>query len=120
MKIFIYWALGGIGGVQRFDAFMTKALHELGLDVTILIPSNINFHEIEKYHGINLRELIGINIIRYKTVNCTNQYCNLLNSWIGDSMLNILLDNYDLLFLDSLPKVVPNNIPIVFFICMQL
>jgi hypothetical protein len=33
MKTFIYWALGGVDGVQRFDVFMTKALHELGLDM---------------------------------------------------------------------------------------
>ena len=26
MKTFIYWALGGVGGVQRFDAFMTQGV----------------------------------------------------------------------------------------------
>jgi hypothetical protein len=42
MKVLVYWSLGGIGGVQRFEALLTKALYELGLDVTALVPSTVN------------------------------------------------------------------------------
>jgi len=46
MKVLVYWSLGGIGGVQRFEALLTRALYELGLDVTALIPSKVDLDRV--------------------------------------------------------------------------
>jgi len=54
MKALIYWTPSGIGGVQRFNALLTKALSELGLNVTILVPSLSDLNNIKIYHGINI------------------------------------------------------------------
>jgi hypothetical protein len=102
MRVLIYWTLGGVGGVQRFNALLTKALSELGLSVTILVPSLSDLNNIKIYHGINITKLTRINVIKYKIADCNNYFCGLLNSFIGNNILNDLASNHDLLFLDSL------------------
>jgi len=119
MRALIYWTLGGIGGVQRFNALLTKALSELGLSVTILVPSLSDLNNIKIYHGINITKLTGINVIKYKIVDCNNHFCGLLNSFIGNNILTDLANNHDLLFLDSLflqPFHTNKNKNIIFYL----
>jgi glycosyltransferase involved in cell wall biosynthesis len=102
MRALVYWSLGGVGGVQRFDALLIRALSELGLDVTVLMPSNVNVNTLRRYHGVNFDELRSIKVVRYGVVDCHNQYCGLLNSFMGNNVLNELARYHDLLFLDTL------------------
>jgi hypothetical protein len=102
MRALVYWSLGGVGGVQRFDALLTKALYELGLDVTVLMPSNVDLNALRRYHGVDFGELRSIKVVRYGVVDCHNQYCSLLNSFVGNNVLNELARYHDLLFLDTL------------------
>jgi hypothetical protein len=102
MRVLVYWSLGGVGGIQRFNALLTKALSELGLDVTVLMPSNVNVNALRRYHGVNFGGLRNIKVVRYGVVNCHSQYCNLLNSFMGNNVLNKLTSYHDLLFLDTL------------------
>jgi len=102
MRALVYWSLGGVGGVQRFDALLIKALGELGLDVTVLMPSNVDVNTLRRHHGVNFDELRNIKVMRYGVVDCHNQYCNLLNSFMGNNVLNELTSYHDLLFLDTL------------------
>jgi glycosyltransferase involved in cell wall biosynthesis len=102
MRALVYWSLGGVGGVQRFDALLIRALSELGLDVTVLMPSNVNVNTLRRYHGVNFDELRSIKVVRYGVVDCHNQYCGLLNSFVGNNVLNELARYHDLLFLDTL------------------
>ena len=102
MKVLVYWSLGAIGGVQRFEVLLTKALYELGLDVTALIPSKVDLDRVGKYHGVEVSYLKNLKVIKYKTVNCINQYCNLLDSFIGAGVLNEVVRKYDVVFLDTL------------------
>jgi len=102
MRALVYWSLGGVGDVQRFDALLIKALGELGLDVTVLMPSNVDVNTLRRHHGVNFDELRNIKVMRYGVVDCHNQYCNLLNSFMGNNVLNELTSYHDLLFLDTL------------------
>jgi glycosyltransferase involved in cell wall biosynthesis len=102
MRALVYWSLGGVGGVQRFDALLIKALNELGLDVTVLMPSNVDANTLRRYHGVNFDELRSIKVVRYGVVDCHNQYCSLLNSFVGNNILNELARYHDLLLLDTL------------------
>jgi glycosyltransferase involved in cell wall biosynthesis len=102
MRALVYWSLGGVGGVQRFDALLVKALGELGLDVTVLMPSNVDLNALRRYHGVDFGELRSIKVVRYGVVDCHNQYCGLLNSFVGNTILNELARRHDLLFLDTL------------------
>jgi len=102
MRALVYWSLGGVGGVQRFDALLIKALSELGLDVTVLMPSNVDANTLRRYHGINFDELRSIKVVRYGVVDCHNQYCSLLNSFVSNNILNELARYHDLLLLDTL------------------
>ena len=102
MRALVYWSLGGVGGVQRFDALLVKALGELGLDVTVLMPSNVDLNALRRYHGVDFGELRSVKVVRYGVVDCHNQYCGLLNSFVGNNILNELARYYDLLFLDTL------------------
>jgi hypothetical protein len=72
MKVLVYWSLGGIGGVQRFEVLLIKALYELGLDATALMPSNVDLDRVGKYHGVDISNLKNLKVIMYKTVNCAN------------------------------------------------
>jgi len=102
MRALVYWSLGGVGGVQRFDALLTKALGELGLDVTVLMPSNVDLNTLRRYHGVDFDELRSIKVVRYGVVDCHNQYCGLLNSFVSNNVLNELARYHDLLLLDTL------------------
>jgi glycosyltransferase involved in cell wall biosynthesis len=102
MRVLVYWSLGGVGGIQRFDALLTKALGELGLDVTVLMPSNVDVNALRRYHGVNFGELRNIKVVKYGVDDCHNQYCSLLSSFVGNNVLNELARHHDLLFLDTL------------------
>jgi len=102
MRVLVYWSLSGVGGIQRFNALLTKALSELGLDVTVLMPSNVNVNALRRYHGVNFGGLRNIKVVRYGVVNCHSQYCNLLNLFVGNNVLSELTRHHDLLFLDTL------------------
>ena len=102
MRALVYWSLGGVGGVQRFDALLTKALGELGLDITVLMPSNLNANTLRRHHGVDFSELRSIKVVKYGVIDCHNQYCGLLNSFVGNNILNELARYHDLLFLDTL------------------
>jgi glycosyltransferase involved in cell wall biosynthesis len=102
MRALVYWSLGGVGGVPRFDALLVKALGELGLDVTVLMPGNVDVNTLRRYHGVDFGELRSIKVVRYGVVDCHNQYCGLLNSFVGNNILNELARYHDLLFLDTL------------------
>jgi glycosyltransferase involved in cell wall biosynthesis len=102
MKVLVYWSLGGIGGVQRFEALFTKALYELGLDLTALVPSTVDLDRLGEFHGVDISHLKDLKLIMHRTTNCTNQYCNLLNSLIGAGVLNEVARRYDVVFVDTL------------------
>jgi len=53
---------------------LTKALYELRLDVTALMPSKVDLDRVGKYHGVEVSYLKNSKVIKYKTVNCINQY----------------------------------------------
>jgi hypothetical protein len=74
----------------------------LGLDVTVLMPSNVDLNALRRYHGVDFGELRNIRVVRYGVVDCHNQYCSLLNSFVGNNVLNELARYHDLLFLDTL------------------
>jgi len=80
VRALIYWSLGGVGGVQRFDALLTRALLDLGVETHVLIPSSINIRSVETYHGVSLEET---RIIRYGILNCGGPYCDLVNNALG-------------------------------------
>jgi glycosyltransferase involved in cell wall biosynthesis len=102
MRVLVYWSLGGVGGVQRFDALLVKALGELGLDVTVLMPSSVDVNALRRFHGVDFGVLRSIRVVRYGVVDCHNQYCGLLNSFVGNNILNELARYHDLSFLDTL------------------
>ena len=87
MRVLVYWSLGGVGGVQRFDALLIKVLGKLELDVTVLMPSSVNVNTLRRYHGVNFGELRNIKVVRYGVVDCHNQYCGLLNSFVNNKYL---------------------------------
>jgi hypothetical protein len=99
MRALVYWSLGG---VRRFDALLTKALGELGLDVTVLMPSNVDVNTLRRHHGVDFGELRNIKVVKYGVIDCHNQYCSLPNSFMGNNVLNKLTSYHDLLFLDTL------------------
>jgi len=101
MRVLVYWSLGGVGGVQRFDALLVKALGELGLDVTVLMPSSVDVNALRRFHGVDFGVLRSIRVVRYGVVDCHNQYCGLLNSFVGNNILNELARYHDLLLLDT-------------------
>jgi len=102
MRVLVYWSLGGVGGVQRFDALLVKALGELGLDVTVLMPSSVDVNALRRFHGVDFGVLRSIRVVRYGVVDCNNQYCGLFNSFVGNNVLNELARYHDLLLLDTL------------------
>ncbi|GAB6947439.1 glycosyltransferase [Vulcanisaeta sp. JCM 16161] len=101
MKALVYWALSGIGGVQRFDALLTRALLDLGIETSILVPSSFNPGDVENYHGVKIK---GAHIIKYGIIDCGGAYCDLVNNVQGNIVLaNIISNgNYDLVFIDTL------------------
>jgi hypothetical protein len=64
MRVLVYWSwlVDGVGGIQRFNALLTKALSELGLDVTVLMPSNVDVNALRRYHGVNFGGLRDIKV----------------------------------------------------------
>ncbi len=99
MKALVYWALSGIGGIQRFDALLTRALLDLGLETHALIPSSISIKDLELYHGVTLSDA---HIINYGVVKCGGPYCDLINNMEGNIVLSNIVDNYDVVFIDTL------------------
>ncbi len=95
--------MGGIGSVQRVDALLTRALLDLGIETHVLIPSSINIRSIETYHGVSLREA---HIIKYGILNCGGPYCDLVNNAHGNIILMSIINNYDLIFIDT-PSISP-------------
>ena len=84
--------------MQRFDALLTRALLDLGIETHALMPSSINIRSVEAYHGVSLREA---RIIKYGILNCGGPYCDLLNNVHGNTILANIIDNYDLIFIDT-------------------
>ena len=99
MKALVYWALSGIGGIQRFDALLTKALLDLGLETHALIPASMDIKGLEAYHGVSID---GVRIIKYGIVKCKGPYCDLLNNIEGNIVLSNLMNKYDIIFIDTL------------------
>ncbi|WP_054842132.1 glycosyltransferase [Vulcanisaeta distributa] len=107
MKTLIYWALSGIGGIQRFNALLTRALLDLGIETSALIPSSLNLRDIEDYHGVEIKDA---RIIKYGTTNCKGAYCNLINNIQGNIALAGIAGSYDLVFIDTLFLYPASNI----------
>ena len=100
MRTLVFWPVGGVGGVQRYDALLSKALLDLGHEVHLLLPRAIRVRDVEVYHGVSLR---GTKIIPYGILNCAGPYCDLVNSIYGYVRLISFLEKYDIIFLDSIP-----------------
>ncbi len=102
MKALVYWALSGIGGIQRFDALLTRALLDLGIETHVLMSSSVNVKNVETYHGVSLSDA---RIIKYGVIRCEGPYCDLINNMNnieGNIVLSNLMDDYDIIFIDTL------------------
>lgn len=100
MKVLVIWPVSGIGGVQRYNALLSKALLELGHDVHLLLPNTISPQDVERYHGVSLK---GARAISYGVFRCGGPYCDLANSVHANLIAAKIIDNYDIIFLDAPP-----------------
>ncbi len=98
MKSLVYWTLSGVGGIQRFDALLSRALLDLGVETHILAPSSMNVRQVEVYHGVSLE---GAHFISYGALGCGGPYCSLANNLHGNLVLTSITDKYDLVFIDT-------------------
>ena len=106
MKALIYWALGGIGGIQRMYPFTIKALQSCGYDVHVATSYDINPEDVIKYHGVKIS---NVHIIKFPRLSCDKFYsipCDLINTTISATKFLSMIDGYDLVYVDT-PYVGP-------------
>ena len=57
MRALVYWAFGGIGGIQRMYPFTIKALQSCGYEVHVATSHDINPEDVMKYHGVKISNI---------------------------------------------------------------
>ena len=99
MRALVYWAMSGVGGVQRMYPYWVKAFEECGVKTDVLAVGPIDVGRIRVMDGVDIG---GFRLIRLRDIPCGNIACSIVGNLMYSYELNSMAKDYDLVYLDTL------------------